>query len=182
MQFSWIDILFIVTVGLLIFNGIRNGAIFSLVNLIGIPLGIGVAVYFGPRFTAILAANGLPSTPLIAYAVLFLGTVLILHIIGTFFRGIVKSIPIIGFGDTLLGGAIGFVEAWLLWLILLYVLGAFLLNLQNGVNALPSGIHVEQLQSWQQFYNEAITSSLFAKVNGFILHTLPTNLNIPKLP
>lgn len=185
MQFSLIDILFIITVALLVFNGLRNGAIFSLVNLIGIPLGIGAAIFFGPRFTALLAANGLPSTPLISYAVLFLGTVLVLHIIGTMVRGVVQRLPIIGLGDSLLGGAIGFVEAWLLWLFLLIVLGTFLGNLQNQVhivNGIPlvgDGLHFDQLQSWHGFYNEAVTNSLFAKVNGFFIKQLP---NLPKLP
>ncbi|HLZ58861.1 MAG TPA: CvpA family protein [Ktedonosporobacter sp.] len=185
MQFSLIDILFIITVALLVFNGLRNGAIFSLVNLIGIPLGIGAAIIFGPRFTALLAANGLPATPLISYAVLFLGTVLVLHIIGTMVRGVVQRIPIIGLGDSLLGGAIGFVEAWLLWLFLLIVLGTFLGNLQNEVhivNGLPlvgNGLQFDQLQSWHGFYNEAVTNSLFAKVNGFFIKQLP---NLPKLP
>jgi uncharacterized membrane protein required for colicin V production len=187
MQFSWIDLLFVITVALLVFNGLRNGAVFSLVNLIGIPLGIGAAIIFGPRFTAILASNGLPSTPLIAYGVLFLGTVLILHIIGTMVRGVVRNIPIIGCSDNLLGGAIGFVEAWLLWLVLLIVLGTFLGGLQSGVhviNGIPlltDGLHFDQLQSWHDFYNQAVTDSLFARVNGFFIKELP-QINIPRLP
>jgi uncharacterized membrane protein required for colicin V production len=184
MSLSWIDILFLVTVALLVFNGLRNGAVFSLINLLSIPIGIAVAYFFGPRFTAILASNGLAATPLISYAVLFFGTVLILHIVGTTIRGVVQKIPLISFGDALAGGVIGFVEAWLLWLFLLIVLGSFLLNIQATINqgsqVVPGlNIRIEQLESWHNFYNDAITNSIFAKVNSFFVQRLP---ELPKLP
>lgn len=184
MQLSLIDILFLVTVALLVFNGLRNGAVISLVNMIGIPLGFGVAYVFGPSFTSLLASNGLPAVPLISYAALFLGTVLVLHIIGTIIRGIVQKIPLINMGDSLIGGVIGFVEAWLIWLVLLIVLGNFLGGLQSTINQgahiIPGlNIQVDQLKAWHDFYNGAVTNSIFAKVNGFFVKELPS---LPKLP
>ena len=164
-----IDILFLVTVGLLAFNGFSNGAVASLVNLLSIPLGFAVAYFFGPQFTAVLAANGLAATPLISYIVLFGGTVLALHIIGTVVRGIVQKVPLIGFGDRLLGALLGIVEAWLLWVTLLLLLHNFLQDIHN----LPTIINTSQFNSWQQFYNDAVTNSLFAKVNSFIVTRLP---------
>jgi uncharacterized membrane protein required for colicin V production len=181
MSLSLIDILFLITVGLLIFSGLRNGAVFSLVSLLGIPIGLGVAYYFGPRLTSLLAANGIPATPLITYIVLFFGVVLLVHILGGLVRGVVRSVPVISQGDTLLGGAIGFVEAWLIWLFLLILLGAFLSNLQTSVQQgahLGFNIQLGQLQSWHDFYNQAITGSLFAKVNSFFIKILP---NMPTL-
>ena len=170
MSLSLIDILFLVTVALLVFNGFSNGAITSLVNLISLPVGFVVAYLFGPQFTLVLAANGLPATPLISYIVLFCGTVLVLHIIGTIVRGVVRRVPFVGLGDRLLGALIGFVEAWLLWVVLLLVLHNFLQNIHN----LPSSaINTSQFNSWQQFYNDAVTNSLFAKVNSFIVTRLP---------
>jgi len=179
MKLNLIDILFLVTVVLLVFNGLRNGAVFSLVGLIGLPIGLGVAYYYGPQLTRLLAENGLPATPLISYIVLFFGSVLIIHIIGNMIRGLVKSIPLISQADTLLGGAIGFVEAWLLWVFLLMVLGAFLGATQDTINQgthVVSGLNVQvtQFQSWHDFYNQAVTDSLFAKVNGFFIKVLPT--------
>ncbi len=184
MSLSLIDILFLVTVILLVFNGLRNGMIFSLVNLLSIPVGFVIAAALGPQLTATLAANGLPATPLISYVVLFFGTVLVLHIIGSFIRGVVRKIPVINFGDSLLGGVIGFVEAWLLWLVLLIVLGTFLSNLQTGANALQQTVSIipgaqisfSQLKSWHDFYNQAVSHSLFAQVNSIFnnnLHGLP---------
>ncbi len=76
MQFNWIDIFFLVTVALLAFNGFRNGAVVSLVNLLSIPLGIAVAYVFGKQFTLALGANGLSIAPFISYIVLFFATVL----------------------------------------------------------------------------------------------------------
>ena len=167
--FSLIDILFIVTVALLAFNGFSNGAVTSLVNLISIPLGFAVAYFFGPRFTTLLAANGLSATPLISYVVLFCGTVLVLHILGSVVRGVVQKIPLIGFGDRLLGALVGFIEAWLIWVVLLVVLHNFLLD----VHSIPGTINISQISSWQQFYNDAVTNSLFAHVNSFIVARLP---------
>src|ERR1700730_1894734 len=69
MSISWIDILFLITVVLLVFNGFRNGAVFSLISLIGLPLGLWIAYTYGPNVTSMLASNGIPATPLIAYIV-----------------------------------------------------------------------------------------------------------------
>lgn len=187
MSLSLIDILFLITVALLVFNGLRNGAVFSLINLLSIPIGFGVAYYYGPRFIALLAANGIPATPLISYVVLFFGVVLILHIIGTTVRGVVQKIPVVNFGDALLGGAIGFGEAWLLWLVLLIALGTFLGTLQTSANAIQQSASVipgvkisfDQLKSWHDFYNQAVTNSLFARVNSVFNQNLH---GLPKLP
>ncbi len=181
---SLVDILFVVTVALLAFNGFRNGAVISLVNLISIPIGIVVALLFGKQLTQVLASNNLPATPFIAYIVLFFGTVLVLHIIGTVIRGVVQKIPFVGFGDALLGALIGFVEAWLLWLVLLLVLGSFLHNAQGSIQQGSSvgpglNIQVDQLKQWHDFYNETVSNSLFAKVNGFFIQELP-NLPTPR--
>lgn len=168
---SLVDLLFIVTTGLLVFNGLRNGFIRSLVNLISLPLALAVAWFFGPNLTALLAANNLPSTPVIAFLALFFGTVLIVHLLSTVLSGIVKSLPLFGLSNSLLGGIVGFVESWLLWVVLLLVLG----NILQDVHNFPGGILDSQFSSWQTFYNQAITGSLFAQVNSFIIHTVPVS-------
>ena len=168
---SIIDLLFLVTIVLLVFNGLKNGAVFSLFNLLSIPIAFLVAYEFGPQFTNILAANKFQATPLIAYIVLFFGTVLILHIIGTVVRGVTSHLPLIGIVDSLIGGVIGFVEAWILWLVLLIVLHNFLQDARN--------IPIGDLTSWQSFYNTAVSHSLFANVNSYIVKTFP-NVPIPQ--
>ena len=188
MPLSVIDILFLITVVLLVLSGLRNGFVLSLVNLISIPLALGVAYFFGPQFTAALASTfGFSATPLISFFILFFLAVLVLHFVGGTLRGIVKSIPLIGSGDSLLGGVVGFVEAWLLWLFFLLVLGSFLNGVQGTVSTVQHGaslipgatIPLGQLQQWHDFYNQTITNSLFAKVNSFFLKSLP---NIPQPP
>jgi uncharacterized membrane protein required for colicin V production len=176
--FNWIDLLFLVTIVLLVFNGLRNGAVFSLVNLLAIPIAFGVAVFFGKSFTLLLASNGLSISPLISYIVLFFGSILVLHIIGTAVRGIVRAIPIVGLGDSLLGGVIGFVEAWLLWLIVLLVIGHFLQGIQGAIqtgNHLIPGLNItiQQYQTWHDTYNQAVNNSIFARVNGLFIKELP---------
>src|SRR5258707_12170845 len=125
--FNWIDLLFLVTIVLLVFNGLRNGAVFSLVNLLAIPIAFGVAVFFGKPFTLFLAANGLSISPLISYIVLFFGSVLVLHIIGTAVRGGVRAIPIFGLGGGLGGGVGCFGGTGVLWGVVLLVIGLFFL-------------------------------------------------------
>jgi len=184
---SVIDILFLITVVLLVLSGLRNGFVVSLLNLISIPLALGVAYFFGPQFTALLASTGFSATPLISFFIVFFLAVVVLHFIGSTLRRIVKSIPVLGSGDTLLGGVVGFVESWLLWLFFLVLLGSFLnsvagtiTTIQHGVSIIPgSNIRIGQLQQWQDFYNQAVTNSLFAKVNGFFIKTLP---NVPQPP
>ncbi len=168
---SIIDLLFLATIVLLVFNGLRNGAVFSLFNLLSIPVAFFVAYAFGPQFTNLLAANKLPATPLIAYVVLFFGVVLILHIIGTVVRGVTSRLPLIGIVDSIIGGVIGFVEAWVLWLLLLIVLHNFLQTAR--------GISIADLSSWQNFYNTTVSHSLFANVNSFFVKTFP-NVAIPQ--
>jgi len=184
MSLNIVDILFVVTVLLLVFNGLRNGAIFSLINLLSIPVGFAAAQMFGGPFTQLLAANGLAVTPFIAYVVVFFGAVLILHIIATSVRGVVQKIPIIGFGDSLAGGVLGFIEAWLLWVVFLMVLGGFLGGVHTFTQGVPtvSGltIQINQLKAWYDFYNQAVTNSLFAKVNLFLFPALSTF--VPSLP
>ncbi len=171
---SIVDLLFVVTVVLLVFNGFRNGAVFSLVNLLSLPIAFVVAYEFGPQLSNTLAANNLPATPLISYIVLFFGTVLIIHILATVLRGTLRSIPllggVVGLGDTLLGGVVGFVEAWLLWVALLWVLAHFL---QDTSQVQKLGISTSQFSGWQDFYNTAVSNSLFAKVNSFIVPLIP---------
>jgi uncharacterized membrane protein required for colicin V production len=173
-----VDILFLVTVVLLVFNGLKNGALFSIIGLLVLPIGLAVAYFLGPSVTILLANANLPATPLIVYAVLFIGTILVLHIAGGLLRRVIKVIPLFGQLDTLLGGVIGFIEAWLIWLILLVILGAFLAQIQGAIetgrNAFP-GVNITDLQfkQWHSFYNEVISNSLFARVNGFFVKVLP---------
>lgn len=178
MSLSLIDLLFLITVVLLVLSGLRNGAVFSLINLVSIPLAFGVAYFWGPQFTAFLSTNNLTVNPFVSYIVLFFGTVLVLHIVASTVRGVVQRIPVIGLGDALLGGIIGVVEAWLLWVFLLVVLGGFLNSMQGAVqqgsNVVPGlNIQVSQLTMWHTLYNQTVTNSLFARVNGFFVKELP---------
>lgn len=175
---NWIDLLFLATIVLLVFNGIRNGAVFSLLNLLSIPIAIGVAYFFGKPFALFIAKTGLQISPLISYIALFIVTILVIQVIGASMRGVVKNIPVLGCGDSLLGGLVGFFEAWLIWLILLFFVGNFLhdvqASIQTGKALIPGlNITVQQYQAWHDAYNQAVQNSLFARVNGFFIKELP---------
>lgn len=164
---SLVDVLFVITIVLLVFNGFRNGFVFSLINLLSLPLAFVVAWVFGPQLTQALAGNNVGAVPVIAYLILFFATVLVVHILATLARGVVRKIPLVGPADTLLGGVIGFVEAWLLWVVILIVLYNFLKNASQFPGVSPT-----QFSGWQDFYNTAVTHSLFAKVNSFFIQTI----------
>ncbi|WP_376797221.1 CvpA family protein [Thermogemmatispora sp.] len=168
LSFNWIDIAFLATAIVLVINGFHNGLIASLINLISLPLALGVALIFGPSLTMLLASNGAVAAPLPAYALLFFATVLCVHIVTTLVRAFVHRIPMLGFMDELLGVVLGFVEAWLLWLILLLALHGVLSTAQN----IPGG-DLSQFSAWQQAYNEAIAQSLFVRINQWLLALLP---------
>jgi uncharacterized membrane protein required for colicin V production len=124
------------------------------------------------------AKNGLSISPLISYLVLFFVTILVIQIIGTSMRGVVRALPIIGLGDSLLGGLVGFIEAWLIWLIVLLIVGNFLNDIQATIHTskqlIPGlNITVQQYQVWHDTYNQAVHNSLFARVNSFFIKELP---------
>jgi hypothetical protein len=70
-----------------------------------------------------------------------------------------------------------------MWVFLLTSLSSFLGGLQTGIQP---GIHVipglniqlVQLQTWHDFYNFNVTNSIFARVNGAFIKTLP---DMPRL-
>lgn len=165
---SLVDILFLVTVVILVFNGFKNGAVFSLFNLLSLPIAVIAAITFGPQFVKLLVTQNITIVPLAAYIIIFFAAVFVLHLIGTALHGIIKNIPVLGFGDEVAGAAVGFVEAWLLWVILLIVLHNFLQNAPN-----IQGVTASQIAGWQQFYNDTIGNSLFARVNSFIVPHIP---------
>lgn len=166
--FSLVDILFLVTVVILVFNGFKNGAVFSLFNLLSLPLAAIVAYLYGPQFVHLLVTQNINVVPLAAYIIIFFAAVFVLHFIGTALHSVIKNIPVLGFGDEVAGAAVGFVEAWLLWVILLIVLHNFLLNAPH-----IQGVEITQITGWQQFYNDTINNSLFARVNSFIVPHVP---------
>ena len=169
---SIVDVLFLATIILLVFNGLRNGFVFSLVNLFSLPVAAVVSLVFGPAFTALLTQNGLALNPLVSYIILFLIAVVVIHLVATAIRGTVKRIPLVSSGDALLGGVVGFVEAWALWVIFLLVLAHFL-SLVNQSQVQQLGFHIDTFRSWQQFYNDAVSNSLFARVNGWFIKVVP---------
>lgn len=169
---SIVDVLFLVTIVLLVLSGVRNGFVFSLINLISLPVAAVVALTFGPSLTGLLAGNGVVVNPLVSYIVLFLLAVVVIHGIAGAVRGTIKRIPVISSGDALLGGVVGFVEAWALWVAFLLVLGHFLSVVDQG-QVQQLGFHVDTFNSWQKFYNDAIANSLFARVNGWFVKVVP---------
>lgn len=171
---NWIDVLFLITLVVLVLNGLRNGFVLSLINLISIPLGFVAIVIIGPRFINWLADIGITITPIVSYVILFFGVVFIVHLIGSTLRGGVRATPVVGQGDALLGGALGIVEAWLVWLLLLMALGWFLGSTQEAVAAGEVlNIDLSLVHQWQEFYNQAVTTSLFAQVNSVFVSIIP---------
>src|SRR5215813_13081997 len=89
------------------------------------------------------------------------------NMIATLVQRFIRKLPAaVNRGDSILGGMIGFAEAWLMWVFLLTSLGTFVAGIQTGIQP---GIHVipglniqlVQLQAWHDFYNYNVTNSIF---------------------
>ncbi|MBX5449138.1 CvpA family protein [Thermogemmatispora sp.] len=166
--FNLIDLAFLTTVIVLALQGFHNGLLASLINLVALPLALGVALLCGPWLTALLASSGVKVAPLLAYTLVFLATVLGVHSVTTLVRAFLRRLPVLGLIDQLLGMGIGVVEAWLLWLILLMVLHSFLSTVHYWPQSDP-----DQFSAWRLAYQKAIAQSFFVHVNQWLLGWTP---------
>jgi len=170
MSGGWLlDILVGITLVLSTIHGWRVGAVASLINLLGIPIGLGVSWYWGPALTGTFARLGFPVPVLFAYALLFFGVIAVLHVIAQFLRGTIHSFFVFAFADEAIGAVVGFVKAWILWLLFLVLWGSVL--------ALPlhtPGLRTLDATRWKQDYNHIVATSTFAQINHVVIHPIST--------
>lgn len=165
---KWLDIVVILTFAFFAFNGWRNGAIISIANLLSLPIGYFVALTYGGVIGSRIEQFGIPDAGIFGFPITFFITVAIVHFAALFLRQLLHSIVIFGVADNAVGAGVGFVEAWVLWLALLFFLRSGLtlpstnLN-QQTLNNLP------QLQS---SYNQLVQSSYFAQIQQVILQPI----------
>ncbi|MGV2622393.1 CvpA family protein [Halobacillus sp. ACCC02827] len=149
-------ILFLLLIGVI--TGLKRGFILQLFHLIGFVVAFVVAVIYyddlAPKLTLWVPYPELPADsswavflndlPLeqafynaIAFAILFFGAKIILHIIASMLD-FVSELPILSSINTLLGGILGFVENYVILFIVLYI--AALVPAAGVQNALDSSI------------------------------------------
>ncbi|WP_181349775.1 CvpA family protein [Thalassobacillus sp. CUG 92003] len=150
-----LDLLIIIILVIGILNGLRRGFILQLFHLIGFIAAFIVAVLYyddlAPKLKLWIPYPELPegqtwalfleSLPLeqafynaIAFAILFFGVKIILHIIASMLD-FVSELPILSTVNGLLGAILGFVENYLILFVLLYI-GALvpMAMIQNAVD------------------------------------------------
>lgn len=122
-----LDIIFCVILGFLGLRGIFRGLIREVASILGLLLGFILAnTYHGqlvPLLEGPLGGPGLAN--LAAYLGIFLGTVAVIFVLGTLIRKILKLI-MLGWLDSIGGGALGLFKGALLCSIIVMALTAFL--------------------------------------------------------
>ncbi|RWZ59830.1 CvpA family protein [Halobacillus fulvus] len=153
-----IDLLLIFVLLIGIFTGLKRGFILQLFHLVGFIVAFVVAVMYyddlSPNLTLWVPYPELPadsawavfgeSVPLeqafynaVAFAILFFGVKIILHIIASMLD-FVSELPILNSINTILGGALGFIETYVITFIILYI--AALVPLEMIQNALDGSL------------------------------------------
>jgi len=172
-----IDLLIIILFIAALVSGYRKGFLLQLLNLVGLIVAFIVAyVYYKPlseKFllwvpypaitenTALKFANdsldiSMSFYQLLAFAVIFFGIKIVLRIFFTIFD-FVKQVPVLGVFNSFLGALLGFVQAYIMIFIVLYVLA--LLPIDAIQNHVESSILTKVMLEYTP-----IISSVFQKI------------------
>ncbi|MGI8316847.1 CvpA family protein [Halobacillus mangrovi] len=179
-----IDLLLLLILIIGIFTGLRRGFILQLFHLIGFIVAFVVAVMYyddlSPKLTLWVPYPELPedsswavftnSLPLeqafynaVAFAILFFGVKIILHIIASMLD-FVAELPILNSLNKILGGALGFVENYVILFVLLYI--AALVPLEMVQNALDGSILAQLIIEHTPMFSEQLKTLWIEHVAG----------------
>ncbi|KHE71740.1 CvpA family protein [Halobacillus sp. BBL2006] len=179
-----IDILLLLILIIGIFTGLRRGFILQLFHLIGFIVAFAVAVMYyddlSPKLTLWVPYPELPegtswavfvdSLPLeqafynaVAFAILFFGVKIILHIIASMLD-FVSELPILHSLNKILGGALGFVENFVILFVLLYI--AALVPVESVQNALDGSILAQLIIEHTPVFSEQLKTLWIEHVAG----------------
>ena len=122
-----LDIILLVFIGLLVFNGVRKGFIISLATLIALVLGIYAAVHFSNYMGKVLVDNfhtGGSWLPVLSFSLTFLIVVIIVMVIA---KAIEKVVNLVGMGflNHLFGGLFGLMKGLIIVSVLLFIITSF---------------------------------------------------------
>jgi len=122
-----LDIVFCVILGFLGLRGIFRGLVKEIASILGLILAFILANTFHMELAPMLAKplGGPGLANLAAYLAIFLGTLAVVFILATLIRKILKLI-MLGWLDSIGGGALGFFKGALLCSIIVMALTAFL--------------------------------------------------------
>jgi|SRR5579859_348422 len=165
----WLDIVAAIVLVISIWHGWRTGLLVGIFNLLSIPLGIAAAYFLAPQLAQ---ATGISLTYM--YAIVFFVVVIGVHIVGSLLRKFLRSkIWIAKETDALLGAVVGGAKAWILLVLFLVVWGG-LLNSSTVRTVVCTQTTLQthvanNLPAWETEYNHAVSNSLFAHINSFIV-------------
>lgn len=179
-----IDLLLLLLLILGIFTGFKRGFILQLFHIIGFIVAFVVAVMYyddlSPRLNLWVPYPALPedsswavfteSMPLeqafynaVAFAVLFFGVKIILHIIASMLD-FVSELPVLNSLNTILGGILGFIETYVITFVVLYI--AALVPLEIVQNSLNSSIIAEFIIEKTPVFSEQLKTLWIEHVAG----------------
>ncbi|MDA3897033.1 MAG: CvpA family protein [Desulfobacteraceae bacterium] len=113
---NWLDIVILIPALWLGFKGFKNGLVKEIAGLAALFLGLWIAVNFSHYIEGLLSENTNISDdylPLIAFAVLFIVTVILVHLLSKSIDKLVKSVAL-GWANQLTGLVFGVAKAVLI--------------------------------------------------------------------
>jgi len=143
-----VDIVVLVVLGLAFLYGLFRGFVLQLAGIVFIVLGLILANRFGPAFGDTLHGwfenLGNPVDRFVAFGVIFIGTVVVGHILALMFRGLLEKLKLLSY-DRFLGGILGTLKGAIIITLLLY---ALLWIVNRGDEPSPLARSVSQSVTW----------------------------------
>ncbi|TGB04111.1 CvpA family protein [Halobacillus salinus] len=175
-------LLFILLMG--IFTGLKRGFILQLFHLLGFVVAFVVAAMYyddlSPKLTLWVPYPALPEDAAwavfaesfdleqafykaVAFAILFFGVKIVLHIIASMLD-FVSELPILNSFNSLLGGVLGFVETYVILFVILYM--AALVPLEPVQNALDGSFLAQLIIERTPVFSEQLRTLWIEHVAG----------------
>lgn len=167
-----IDIIFLVLFALGILTGWRRGFIRSLIRLLGFLLSLYLAYHYYEQtastlrrlFPIEISNNQIINFEqfiyeIVAFAVLFIGTRLVITLLGSLLNGVFQ-LPLLKQVNSLLGGILGFVEVYLISVLALFI------ALIIPIEALHTLLHKSNIAFFMVQHTPFVSKQLMELWNG----------------
>jgi membrane protein required for colicin V production len=124
---NWVDIVILVILSLLVFNGLRKGFIISLASLVALVLGVWGSMHFSYFISPILQKLLHPSgtwLPILSFAITFVLVIIVVFLIA---KAIEKLVDLAGmsFFNHLAGAFLGLIKGLILASVMIYIVTSF---------------------------------------------------------
>ena len=139
-----LDIILAIPLGIFIFLGWKRGVVREAATLVGVLVGIWAAVHFSRLIASLLGLTG-DHAILIAFFILFVGTMVLAFLLGRIAERVLKSLKM-NLPNKIAGAALGMVKALCILAVLLNWLGVPALAFSPFAITKPLAIFANRLK------------------------------------